>query len=330
MTTAVDEPVSLTLMGDWGVANWHQLVGFIAAGLRWRTGIDSRFIIHTIGPYKDTLEAVIDRTCDLCISSPISDAVMAREGKARFAEPHPELRAIGVYPHHDRLMLGLGTDVCERYGITSFADLARTKPPLRLVGAVRDGVNYISWTAEQILNAYGMEWDDIERWGGEWVTTTRPHDGLAAVANGTADGIFFEAVMNWHRVMAARPLRILPVGTDVLADLHDRYGIERADIASGEFPGVDSLIPVVEFSDWLVVVRDDMSDRLAGLIAEVLVDDRAAFERSYLARPHKESPLNYPIVPEKVARTGAVPLHPGAELFYRERNLLAPEAALHS
>ncbi|MBV9439205.1 MAG: hypothetical protein JOZ24_04355 [Candidatus Eremiobacteraeota bacterium] len=318
---AIDE-VRLSMMGDWGVANWHALVGWIAASLRWRTSPRSRFVIHTIGPYRDTLEAVIDRTCDLCISSPISDARMAREGKARFERAHPELRALGVYPHHDRLMLGIGEDVAERYGIRSYEDLALRRPPLRLVGAVRDGVNYISWAAEQVLNAYGVAWDDIPAWGGEWVTTTRPHDGLAAVANGQADGIFFEAIMNWHRVMAKRPLRILPIGVDVLDDLRERYGIERGDIEPGEFAGVTERLPQIEFSDWLFVVRDDMPEELAYLIAQVLIDDRAAFERQYTHRPLRESPLHYPIEPAKVCRTAPVPLHPGAERFYRERDLL--------
>jgi hypothetical protein len=65
---------------------------------------------------------------------------MARMGSARFGEPHPELCALGVYPHHDRLMLGIGTDVAEKYGIASFEDLREKKPPLKLVAATRDGV----------------------------------------------------------------------------------------------------------------------------------------------------------------------------------------------
>jgi TRAP-type uncharacterized transport system substrate-binding protein len=316
-------PINLRMMGDWGVANWHAMTGWIAAGLRWRTSPESTFVIHTLGPYRDTLEALIDGTCDLCISSPVSDVHMARTGSARFDTAHPDLCAIGVYPHHDRLMLGLGTDVVERYGIHSFADLREKKPPLKLVAGVRDGVNMISWTAEQVLKGYGISWDDIPRWGGEWVTTGRPHEGLAAVAEGTADGIFFEAMMNWHKIMAKRPLTLIPIDLPVLEDLERRYGILRGDVQPGELPGVTQVTPEIEFSDWVVVVRESLPAETAYLIAQVLIDDRASFERTYTHRPLHESPLHYPIDPVSVARTNPVPLHPGARAFYRERGLLS-------
>jgi uncharacterized protein len=108
----------------------------------------------------------------------------------------------------------------------------------------------------------------------------------------------------------------------VLDDLERRYGVLRGDVEAGELPGVDAVTPVIDFSDWLVVVKDTLPEQTAYLIAETLIDDRSGFEKSYTHRPWKESPLSYPIEPRKVAQTAPVRLHLGAQRFYEQRGLL--------
>jgi TRAP-type uncharacterized transport system substrate-binding protein len=318
-----DIEVHLKFLGDWGVANWHGVVGLLAAGMQWRTSPKSTFVIHCLTPkYKDSLEAVWNRDVDVCVSTPVSSVYQAREGLGPFREKHPDLVTFARMAHRDRLILALARDVCEKYGIWTFQDIAAKKPPLRIVSAVHDGVNSISWTAEEIFKLYGIKWDDIAAWGGEWIMTARPHDGIARLVNGTADGLFFEAVMNWHRLNANRPLHFFPIDDFVLAELKAKYGIEKAVIAPGEYAGIDTATPVIEFGDWILAVRRDMPDEIAYLLTETIVDDLEQFLGHYRHRPLKESPVDYSVGPEYLCRTGPVPLHPGAERFYRERGLL--------
>ncbi len=159
--------VHLSLMGDWGVANWHQLMGWMAANLRWATSSDSTFTIQTFGPYKDTLQRLFDHSADACISSPTATVDMAIRGVGTFqGQPHPELCAVGVYPHPDAYLIAIAEDVAEREGLRSLEDFPQRRPKLNLVGAERNGVNLISWTTERVFEKYGFEWDSIPAWGG--------------------------------------------------------------------------------------------------------------------------------------------------------------------
>lgn len=318
-----DVEVHLSFLGDWGVANWHGAVGLLAAGMQWRTSPKSTFVIHCLTPrWRDSLEAVYNRDVDVCVSTPVSSVHQAREGLGPFREKHPELVTFARLAHRDRLILALAKDVCAKYGVWTFADIAEKKPPLRIVNAIHDGMNSISWTSERILNLYGIAWDDIPAWGGEWIMTARPHDGIARLVQGSADGLFFEAVMNWHRLIERRPLHFFPVDEPVLSELKAKYGIERNIVPAGEFAGVDNPTPAVEFGDWIFAVRRDMSDETAYLLAETIADDLEQFFAHYRGRPLKESPVDYSIGLDYLCRTGPVPLHPGAERFYCERGLL--------
>jgi TRAP-type uncharacterized transport system substrate-binding protein len=317
-----DFEVHLRFMGDWGITNLHSACGWLATGMRWRTAKSSTFVIHTGRGYKDNVDAVLDHKVDMAITTPIVTAAMALEGRGLYDSPHPGLRAIAALPHRDRLVLAIAADVAEQYGIRSYADLAAARPPLRIVTALNDGINHVGFAAERVLNAYGIGWEDVERWGGQWIQFERPPKAPAMVISGEADAIFYEAVMTWHQFTEQRLMRFLPIDVPVLEELHQRYGYLRADIEPGEFRGVEQAVPTLEWSQWLIVVREDMPDAVAHLMARVIVEDRGDFEGKYKHLPVKQSPLHYPIKPEELWKTAPVPLHPGAERYYREQSLL--------
>jgi TRAP-type uncharacterized transport system substrate-binding protein len=317
-----DFEVRLRFMGDWGITNLTSACGWIATGLRWRTAKTSTFVIHTGRGYKDNVDAVLDGTVDMAITTPIVTAAMAREGRGLYDTPHPELRAIAALPHRDRLVLAIAADVAERYGIRSYADLAAKRPPLRIVTALNDGINHVGYGAERVLEAYGVAWGDIERWGGRWLEFERPPKAPEMVIAGEADAIFYEAVMTWHHFTERRLMRFLPIDAPVLEELSQRYGYQRADIQPGEFRGVDEPVSTLDWGQWLVVVREDLPEAVAHLMTQVIVEDRADFEVKYKHLPVEHSPLHYPIRPEALGDTAPVPLHAGAARYYREQGLL--------
>ena len=77
----------------------------------------------------------------------------------------------------------------------------------------------------------------------------------------------------------------------------------------------------LDFSDFLILVRDDMPDDVAHLLTWCLVEQRAWIERQYRHLPPHRSPLSYPLVPERMGRT-TVPLHPGAHRYFADARLL--------
>ena len=70
-----------------------------------------------------------------------------------------------------------------------------------------------------------------------------------------------------------------------------------------------------------MLVREDLADDEAHLLAWCLVETRSYIERQYAHIPPERSPLSYPLVPARMAVT-PVPLHPGAARYYAERGHL--------
>ena len=110
-------------------------------------------------------------------------------------------------------------------------------------------------------------------------------------------------------------VEFLAVNDEVLNQLRQQFGYQRNVIPKGLFaPSVpDPDIPVVDFSDWIVLVNSDVPDEIAYLAAQVAVEDRAAYEAFYVDLPVRQRWLDVPMKPEEMWENVGVPLHPGAE-----------------
>jgi len=311
------------LKGGWGTENLTSACGWIATGLRWRTAKHSTFVIHTGRGMVDNVLAVLDGTVDLAFTTPTVTASMALSGSGPYPQPHPGLRAIAALPHRDRLLFAVTLQAAERYGLHTFADFAARRPPLRVATGLNDGINIVGYSVERVLQAYGLAWDDLEGWGGKWLVSETPHPALHWFASGEADALFYEAVTLWQKFLGQTRLHLLPIEREVLDQLQQGYGYEQAEIEPGEFPGVERPVPTLDFSQWLLVAREELPEELAYLVAQVIVEDRADFETRYQHLPLKESALHYPIQPEKICQTTPIPLHPGAARYYDEHGYLA-------
>ena len=69
--------------------------------------------------------------------------------------------------------------------------------------------------------------------------------------------------------------------------------------------------------------RADVPEDVVFLAAKSAVENRRGFESQYTHLPVELSNLTYPMQPEVMWRnTAGVPLHPGAERYYREAGLM--------
>jgi TRAP-type uncharacterized transport system substrate-binding protein len=309
----------LAFMGDWGVANFHLASGWIANGLRHRSARTSRFVIHTLGPYATMLDALIDGTVDVAFAQALVGARWARAGAMPFRTAHPELVTLGVLPHRDRVLFALPEATAQQHGLRTLGDLATKRPALRVTVGARDGL--VGAAAERLLTAHGIEWDDIPAWGGEWIVVERPQPAIGQVASGRADAILFEGIMNWYAADRHSSLRVLVPEPAAFPALR-RSGLDIATLDAGEFSTLAASVEVADFSGWAAMCRTDMPEATAALIARVMAEDRAILETRYHDKPVRDSALVYPIQPRELARSGDVPLHPGAASFYREAGLL--------
>ncbi|MQY09674.1 TAXI family TRAP transporter solute-binding subunit [Actinomadura macrotermitis] len=301
--------VSLHLQGDWGTANLHRVCGWIAQELTDRCGPHTRVGIWSGRGGADAARAVGRGQVHLALTTPAAFAAAALDGRGPFAgEAVPDLRALGVLPQRDRLVVGVDRSL----GITSFAELRAARPALRLATGPHDGTNLIGWAAHEVLHRSQV---DVTGWGGRLLTDERPRQTFERVISGEADAIVHEAYMlpPWQEFGAR--MAFLPVERHVLDGLEADYGWPSATVAEGHFPGCPRF-ETLDFSDFLVLTRSDLPDDLAHLIAWILGETRATIEAQYRHIPPERSPLTYPLDPVAMGRT-PVPLHPGAARYYR-------------
>jgi uncharacterized protein len=142
--------------------------------------------------------------------------------------------------------------------------------------------------------------------------------------DGEVDGVLQEAIMTpwWSDIVEAGQVVPLPSEEAVLQQLQKDYGFGRNDLPAGYWPSLKTSLPALDFSDFLILVRDDMPDDIAHLLTWCLVETRAAIERQYRHLPPHRSPLSYPLVPSAMAQT-SIALHPGARRYYEAAGHLA-------
>ncbi|MFJ6900685.1 TAXI family TRAP transporter solute-binding subunit [Streptomyces hokutonensis] len=304
----IDRSITLHLRGDWGGANLHRVCGWIAQELGDRSGPHTRIATWNSRGFIDAVRAVGRGEVHVALTTPAAFAVAALDGRGPYAaEFHPGLRALGVVPQRDRLVFGLRKSL----GITTFEQLRRAKPGLRLATSVHDGVNHVGWAAHELLTRSGV---DVEGWGGGFLADERPFETLDHVAEGRADAIIHEAVMlpAWQEI--GRDLNFLGVEPDVLHSLHAELSWPDAVVPDDYFPGA-ARFRTLDFSDFLVLTREDLPEDLAYAIAWILGETRHVIESQYRHLPPDRSPVTYPLDPVAMGTT-PIPLHPGAARYY--------------
>jgi TRAP transporter TAXI family solute receptor len=224
----------------------------------------------------------------------------------------PNLRLIARIEDPTYLLLAVKADS----GITDLAQVAAQKLPVKILGGG-------SPVSQPILDYYGLTQDAVASWGGVYEN---------AIAFGQADDPAFDIVINelaspannpesgyWTKISQKHDLRFLDLPSSVLDQLASdkTLGVERATVKWGFLRGVDRPIDTLVESGHAVFARDDAPEQAAYDAARAIDEHRDAL-KLYI-RPYSYD-----------SRTAwadqDVPLHPGAERYYREAGYLPGSA----
>jgi TRAP-type uncharacterized transport system substrate-binding protein len=312
--------VTVQFQGDWGGANLHRILGWLSQELMDRTGPFSRFGIWSGRGVVDSALAVGRGQVDVALAVPTHFMPMMLTGKGiAKGEAFPNLRALGTMPQTDRLVVAVRAE----HGIRSFEDFRKKALKLRIVTSPDDGINTVGYTAQRMMEAAGLPRAMIESWGGSYIERERPDACVALVREGKADAIIHEAVMTpwWQDLANNVDMAWLPQEEKTLATMEREYGWPRATLKAGYFRGMNEEFTTLDFSDFLMIARDDLPDDVAYLLAWCMCERREGLERGLRHIPPERCGITYPLDPKKIAKT-SIPLHPGAERYYREAKVL--------
>ena len=261
--------------------------------------------------------SVASGEADLSFFNPSAFLTMAYRGVGPFPEPLP-LRAIAVFPSWDRM----GFAVSIKTGLDSLAAIRARRYPLRISvrGLESDTTRFV---VDEVLKTLGFSLRDIESWGGSLHGAGTPGDPtrLAGIQDGSIDAVFDEGINAWARVALAHGMRFLPI-EGAPAQHMEGLGWRVRTIPRSWDAGMDQEVAAIDFSGWPLYTRASLSDEIGYRIcksldanrAKIPFDSRDPVELTDLCTDSDAAPLD-------------VPLHPGAERYYREQGALRAAGA---
>ena len=291
----------------------HIQIALTGARSRHSDGID--FSI-AVGGFQE-LKAVAQKKISLLWLNPSVAATMAVKGTGPFSKPLP-LKTIAVFPSHDVV----GFAVHQSTGITSLAQIKQERIPLRLSTGrtlkppfVNDSTMF---SVGEVMKAAKFSLADLRKWGGKLQSVMRPShpDRRGAIEDGHINAVFDEGILSWGQAAVEHGFRFLPVEGDILARMVAK-GYRQVIMSKARFPGIPEEVATLDFSGWPMVVHADMADDVAYALCE-------AIERRKDAIPTDNyKPLDMAQLCIDDEETACdVPLHPGAQRFYREKGYL--------
>lgn len=218
---------------------------------------------------------------------------------AGFKAPLTKLRAIaGAYPNYIQIVAS------KESGIKTLADL---KGKTVSVGAPKSGTEL---NARAIFKAAGLSYEDMGK-----VQYLPFAESVELIKNRQLDatlqssGLGMAAIRDLSSVM---PLNYVSIPEDVVAKIGNA-AYQSAMIPANTYDGQPEAVPTVAITN-ILVTRDDVSDEVAYQMTKLIFDNLTRLGNSHSAA--KDIKL------ENAAKNLPIPLHPGAERYYKEKGVL--------
>lgn len=168
-------------------------------------------------------------------------------------------------------------------------------------------------TARQVLSAYGLKESDIQA---EYIKPNLASDRLRT---GALDAFFLTAGAPAQAILdlaaSGFEVDLLTIDAPAAARLRNASPFFQADtIAAGTYPGLGAIQTLAVNAQW--VTSDKVSDELIYAVTQALF--KPATQRA-LAAGHPKGRL---MTLERAVQGVSIPLHPGAQRYYKEAGVL--------
>jgi TRAP-type uncharacterized transport system substrate-binding protein len=304
----------LTFAGGIRGSSWGTLAEVVARALA-RRGYDVR--IDRGGALERNPRLVAAGEVEISASNSTAlRGAYAGAGSYAGEEPRRNLRILAVVRQPNWEGFAVRADL----GVAGIEDVLQRKLPIRVIGG--DG-----HTQRKVWEHYGLSPEMIQGWGGRFYghpspteADPYPMDGL--VRRGEFDMIvspissgFAPETSHWHLASTLYELRFLSLPEDVIGMVCDAMpGGEIGYIPHHLYRGLEQDTPAVCRPWRIIITRDDMPDEVARLVASTLDQEQHLFQQTH---------LNQRFDGRAAGLDHGLPLHPGAEAYYREAGYLS-------
>ncbi len=220
---------------------------------------------------------------------------------AGFSTPLRKLRAVAaIYPSYLHVVASAES------GIRTLDDLKGKRVS---VGAPSSGTELNS---RDLLRGAGMTYADLRK-----VEYLPFGESVELMKIGAVDATIVSAGLGVGAIRdlaGAMPIVLVPISAEVVARIGE-VAYQTGTIPAGTYPGLTVEVPTASVRNFLVTHESVPSDVVYAMTRSLLNN------LDQLVAAHSAAKT---IGRESAANSGPVPLHPGAERFYREAGLLRP------
>lgn len=235
----------------------------------------------------------------------------AADGAVAYEKKHENLRAIvgGLDQYYIGILM---TDrFIDKYDIQSIADIKEKEIPVRLL-TLNNG-SQGEFGARQVLDAHGLDYDTINSYGGS-VNHTSFDVIKSSIQDNKAD-MFIQVMTKGHpaftEIAIQTPVTFMSIEDDYMSKLTNS-GYVEAVLPANVFEGQDQEVKTIGLTT-TIATTTELSEDLAYKITKALLENTDKL----IAGHNALSDFN----PEEGAEPGnigGIPLHPGAEKYYKE------------
>ncbi|HYQ56494.1 MAG TPA: TAXI family TRAP transporter solute-binding subunit [Draconibacterium sp.] len=209
------------------------------------------------------------------------------------------LRLIAHIEDPSYLLVG----VKKESGITDLSEIKEKKLPLRII--TRGGE-----VENAVLDYYGLTKEALESWGGSIGNVGDEEAEFDVIIGANASPAQNPECSYWTAYTYKYDLYFLDLADELLKQIDKNVtGYELTEVKWGLLKGVDRAIPTVGRSGQVVFCREDTPEQAAYDVAKAVEQHRSAL-KWYIRIYSYDS--------QTVWKNDDVPLHPGAERYYRE------------
>jgi TRAP-type uncharacterized transport system substrate-binding protein len=252
--------------------------------------------------------AVVRGDLDMAFVNPSGLLTQAYRGTGLYREPQP-VRVIASYPSWDRFVIAAH----RRLGLRSLSDLVSRQLPVR-VSIREDTTHSTRVLIDQLLPLYQLDLAKLTSWGGTQQLNGPPGDRrrLAEIQAGTVDLVFDEGIRGWLPTALSHDMQVIELEPEVLTRMQ-AIGWRTAPLPKLRFPELEHDVSVIDYSGWPLYTRASLADDVAYRACEALAQRAAEI-------PWVEGTFHgaHTLGDDTDVTPLDVPLHAGAERWYRE------------
>ena len=243
-----------------------------------------------------------------CGFSFTNDLGSAAKGQAPYSSPLSDIRAVANVGFEARLHFFIDAEL----GISSMEELVIKRPELRVDTGPRGTGSELA--AKRVLALHGYSYSDIRKEGGR-VIHSQFREMVDRMKDGHLNALMYNDLMGaplFSDLVASREVQLISLASDVINTLASEFGYTPGMIPGGTYRGQEEDVHTVK-RQTIFLCHKDMPESVIHQMAKLI----------YLNKEDLHSAIRaFNIRAEQVARNSPIPMHPGAEQFYKEAGII--------